>query len=133
MRRLTAIAAALVLILAPVSSMITNAMGHGSEHIHYDLTWHSAGEWLQASVSEHAHPHDSDGGDEQDHARGHDAENGTAPIKHSHVDQVHAAAFVLVSMPLIAAPHERMTAVSAQGLFPLPQHPHPPFRPPQHT
>ena len=133
MRKVTALILALSLILVPVTSMIGSAMGFSGEHVHYDHAWHSAAEWMQAKASSHGHHHGSDRHHDADRPAPHDhddAENG-APLKHSHADQVHAAAFVLASAPQLFQPDLLTTVASAPTSSPVQQHPHPPFRPPQ--
>jgi hypothetical protein len=121
------------LVTAPITSMIATAMGYSGEHVHYDHTWHTAAEWAQDRVAARDHgadhhadlaPHDSN-----DH---HD-DDSDVPLKHSHADQVHAAAFVTVSAPQLLLPDFVAVAASAPASFPVQQHPYPPFRPPQNA
>ncbi len=142
MRRLTVLVLIVTLITAPITSMIATAMGFSDEHVHYDHTWHTAAEWAQAKAAvrdAHHHPHDD--ADHHDHDLGlvaqddsdaHD-DDGGAPLKHSHADQVHAAPFVTVAAPLLLLPDFNVAVASAPASFPVQQHPYPPFRPPQHV
>ena len=142
MRRLTALLLIATLIIAPMSSMIATAMGFSGEHVHYDNTWHTAAEWAQAKAAAHdAHHRAHDHADHHDHDRGlvaqddsdaHD-DDGGAPLKHSHADQVHAAPFVTVAAPLLLLPDFNVAVASAPASFPVQQHPYPPFRPPQNV
>lgn len=139
MRKLTALLLAVTLIVAPLSSMVATALGFSGEHVHYDHTWHTAAEWMQAKVDSHDHHaavhHDEHDQDDQsaDHQtdthHNDDAANG--PIKHSHPDQVHAAPFLTVGAPYLLTPDIEITAALPPASFPVQQHPYPPFRPPQ--
>ncbi|MBY0510998.1 MAG: hypothetical protein K2P94_12720 [Rhodospirillaceae bacterium] len=118
--------------------MIATAVGFGGEHVHYDNTWHSAAELAFAKVAalkadQHRDHHDHQV-DHTDHAdsSNHDQDSDAgAPIKHSHADQVHAAAFVIVHAPQLIQPDTNLVTATAPAAIPLQRHPYPPFRPPQ--
>ena len=129
------------LVMAPIASMIATAMGFSGEHVHYDHTWHTSAEWAQAQAAprdshHHAHGHGDHDHDlalaVQDDSDAQD-DDGAAPLKHSHADQVHAAPFVTVAAPLLLLPDFNVAVVSAPASFPVQQHPYPPFRPPQNV
>jgi len=123
MRHLTALLLAVTLVLAPMASSIASAMGYSGEHVHHDSVWHSAAEMAFAKAAQHAHDH----GDHGDHDDDHDG----GPIKHSHPEQVHAAAFVVVNGPQLVLPDASRAVAGVPATFALQQQPHPPFRPPQ--
>ena len=60
-------------------------------------------------------------------------DDGGAPLKHSHADQVHAAPFVTVAAPVLLLPDFDVAVASPPASLPVQQHPYPPFRPPQNV
>jgi hypothetical protein len=137
MRKLTALLLAVTLIAAPASSTIAAAFGFSGEHVHYDHVWHAASERTQAKAAPHDHgsaahhhDHDVDGAARQAESH-HGSDGDSAPLKHSHPEQVHAASFVTVGTAQLIVPDIVMAVASAPASFPVQQHPYPPFRPPQ--